>query len=83
MDPHLQAGQVAIADEFWLGQAHAGLALANKVAEMQRKEQCGEALQWLHKALPFYIALRADRSNYDGPDRVPEIQRTIQQCTRQ
>ena len=79
-DPHLQIGQVTLSDEFWLGKAHAGLALSNGDAAA-KKDHCQQSLFWLQKALPDYVALRANPSGYDGPDRVPEIQRTIRQCT--
>jgi non-specific serine/threonine protein kinase/serine/threonine-protein kinase len=78
-DPHLQVGQVALSDEFWLGKAHAGLGLSNGYRSANN-ERCRESLFWLHKALPDYLALRANPAGYDGPDRVSEIQSTIRQC---
>lgn len=78
-DPHLQVGQVALSDEFWLGKAHAGMGLSTDHSTANQ-EHCRESLFWLHKALPDYLTLRANPSGYEGPDRVPEIQRTLRQC---
>ncbi|HKU25045.1 MAG TPA: protein kinase [Candidatus Sulfotelmatobacter sp.] len=78
-DPHLQVGQVSLSNEFWLGKAHAALALSTASLAAQR-EHCHESLFWFRKALPDYTALEANPSGYDGTDRVPEIQRTMQQC---
>jgi hypothetical protein len=79
-NPHVELGQLVLSDQYWLGKANAGLGLANGGSRKAREEYFREALSWFDKCLPGYRALAQDPSGYDGPDRVPDIQRTIERC---
>lgn len=79
-NPHLEVGQIELSDQFWLGKAHTGLAFSKQFAVHKKQEHCSEAVTWFRKCLPGFVALRRDRSGYDGPDRVPAIESAIAQC---
>lgn len=79
-NPHVELGQLALSNQYWLGKANAALALAASSSKENTKSHCRQALAWFDLCVPGYRVLAHDQSGYDGPNRLPDIQHTIAQC---
>ena len=81
MSPASYYGYRLIADQFWLGKAHAALASSARLSAAERAEHCRQARSWFQRCLPQFESLRDKGPDYDADATVAEIHRQMPRCS--